>query len=194
MRDLPAGRRLVLQTHPALSMRYPTISKLMILLTLANGSPVAAKRILGSRLSRPLDGNIKFLDGQPLFGSSKTVRGVVVSILVTAASAPFLGMELKVGFRAGIGAMLGDLFSSFLKRRLKLPPSREAIGLDQIPESLFPLLACRQAVNDGHGYRCRHWIIFHRRAVALSSALQISHPRPPVLMWFALSTTTDDVA
>ncbi len=40
--------------------------------------------------------------------------------------------------------MAGDLFSSFLKRRMKLPPSSRAIGLDQVPESLFPLLACRR--------------------------------------------------
>ena len=39
--------------------------------------------------------------------------------------------------------MLGDLFSSFLKRRMKLPPSSRALGLDQVPESLFPLLACQ---------------------------------------------------
>jgi len=39
-------------------------------------------------------------------------------------------------------AMLGDLFSSFLKRRMGLAPSCQAIGLDQIPESLLPMLAC----------------------------------------------------
>jgi len=40
-------------------------------------------------------------------------------------------------------AMVGDLFASFVKRRLGLISSSHAIGLDQIPESLFPLLACR---------------------------------------------------
>jgi hypothetical protein len=30
-----------------------------------------------------------------------------------------------------------------VKRRLGMPPSSQAIGLDQIPESLIPLLACR---------------------------------------------------
>jgi CDP-2,3-bis-(O-geranylgeranyl)-sn-glycerol synthase len=35
--------------------------------------------------------------------------------------------------------MAGDLFSSFIKRRLGRAPSSRAIGLDQIPESLFPL-------------------------------------------------------
>ena len=39
--------------------------------------------------------------------------------------------------------MAGDLFSSFVKRRLHLPSSSMAIGLDHIPESLFPLLASR---------------------------------------------------
>jgi CDP-2,3-bis-(O-geranylgeranyl)-sn-glycerol synthase len=43
----------------------------------------------------------------------------------------------------GVAAMAGDLFSSFTKRRLGLAPSSMALGLDQIPESLFPLLACR---------------------------------------------------
>jgi hypothetical protein len=39
--------------------------------------------------------------------------------------------------------MVGDLFSSFLKRRLKIPSSSMAIGLDQIPEALLPALVAR---------------------------------------------------
>jgi hypothetical protein len=39
--------------------------------------------------------------------------------------------------------MIGDLFSSFCKRRFGLPSSSRARGLDQIPEALLPLLACR---------------------------------------------------
>jgi CDP-2,3-bis-(O-geranylgeranyl)-sn-glycerol synthase len=39
--------------------------------------------------------------------------------------------------------MVGDLFSSFIKRRLALPPSSMALGLDQVPESLFPHWAMR---------------------------------------------------
>jgi CDP-2,3-bis-(O-geranylgeranyl)-sn-glycerol synthase len=30
---------------------------------------------------------------------------------------------------------------------MKLPESSRAIGLDQVPESLFPLLACRRALS-----------------------------------------------
>jgi hypothetical protein len=43
--------------------------------------------------------------------------------------------------------MAGDLLSSFIKRRLDRPPSSRATGLDQIPESLIPLLACRTALS-----------------------------------------------
>ena len=43
--------------------------------------------------------------------------------------------------------MAGDLFSSFLKRRLNVPPSSKATGLDQVPELLIPLLACRAVVD-----------------------------------------------
>ena len=43
--------------------------------------------------------------------------------------------------------MAGDLFSSFVKRRLNLRPSSQAFGLDQVPESLFPLLVCGDALS-----------------------------------------------
>jgi CDP-2,3-bis-(O-geranylgeranyl)-sn-glycerol synthase len=43
--------------------------------------------------------------------------------------------------------MAGDLLSSFVKRRLHLPPSSRASGLDQVPEALFPLLACRNLLS-----------------------------------------------
>ncbi len=128
-------------------MQYSAVLQLLILLTLANGSPVIAKWIFGNRCSWPLDGNIKFVDGRPLFGASKTVRGILVSIFITSACAPLLGLTLKFGLAVATTAMAGDLLSSFLKRRLGLQPSSRVVGLDQIPESLFPLLACRQALS-----------------------------------------------
>lgn len=119
------------------------ILQLLILLLLANGTPVIAMRIMGRHFSYPLDGGVRFLDGQHLFGPSKTVRGLLSSVVVTSACAPIVGLEWKTGAIVGCSAMAGDLFSSFLKRRLRLPPSSRATGLDQIPESLFPFLACR---------------------------------------------------
>jgi CDP-2,3-bis-(O-geranylgeranyl)-sn-glycerol synthase len=43
--------------------------------------------------------------------------------------------------------MAGDLLSSFTKRRLGRPASSRAIPIDQIPESLLPLLACYTALD-----------------------------------------------
>ncbi len=128
-------------------MALLTIAQLLALLALANGTPMAAAKILGRRLATPLDGNLRFFDGRPLFGRSKTVRGVVLSILVTTAGAPLLGLEWGVGLLIGAWAMAGDLSSSFCKRRLGLAPSSPALGLDQIPKSLLPLLACRNLLS-----------------------------------------------
>jgi len=123
------------------------ILQLLILLMLANGTPVVARKILGERFSYPLDGGVEFLDGRPLFGRSKTLRGVVLAVLVTAAGASLIGLEWEIGVLVGALAMVGDLVSSFLKRRLDLPPSSRASGLDQVPEALFPLLACRNLLS-----------------------------------------------
>ena len=130
-------------------MQVVVIFQILVLLGLANGTPVIAKKLLGDRLAYPLDGGIRFVDGRPLFGASKTLRGVVLAITVTAVLAPLVGLSLKTGAVIGATAMLGDLFSSFLKRRMKLPASSQALGLDQVPESLFPLLACRNALSLG---------------------------------------------
>jgi CDP-diglyceride synthetase len=119
------------------------VLQLWILLMLANGTPVIAKKIIGDYYSYPLDGNLTFADGRPVFGRSKTIRGVALAVLVTTASASLIGLGWRIGLLVGSFAMAGDLFSSFCKRRLGLPSSSRASGLDQIPESLLPLLACR---------------------------------------------------
>jgi hypothetical protein len=128
------------------SIQFLTIARLVILLAVANGAPVIATRIFGERFSYALDDGVEFIDGRPLFGKSKTIRGIVVSILSSALVAPLLGLGWKIGVAVGSAAMAGDLVSSFVKRRLDLAPSSRATGLDQIPESLFPLLACRAAL------------------------------------------------
>ena len=128
-------------------MHPVTLLQLLFLLMLANGTPVIAKKILRDRFAWPLDFGVRFFDGRPLFGASKTARGVVLSLLVTTAGAPLAGLDWTIGLLVGGTAMAGDLCSSFAKRRLNLAPSSMAIGLDQIPESLFPLLACRTALS-----------------------------------------------
>ena len=122
-------------------MHLILILELLVLLAVANGTPVFAKKLLGDTFAQPLDGGTLFTDGRPWFGPSKTVRGLVLSIFATAAAAALLGLGWQAGAIVGAVAMAGDLASSFVKRRLALPPSSRATGLDQIPESLFPLLA-----------------------------------------------------
>jgi CDP-2,3-bis-(O-geranylgeranyl)-sn-glycerol synthase len=77
-----------------------------------------------------------------VFGPAKTWRGVGCAILVTTAGAALVGLGWEIGLLVGCLAMAGDLFSSFVKRRLGRLSSSPAVGVDQIPESLFPLLAC----------------------------------------------------
>jgi hypothetical protein len=124
-------------------MHGSLLLQLLILLVVANGTAVGAKKLLGAAFGRPLDGGALFVDGQPIFGPSKTIRGIVVSVLATSICAVLMGLGWEVGTLVATFAMAGDLFSSFVKRRLHLASSSMAIGLDHIPESLFPLLASR---------------------------------------------------
>jgi hypothetical protein len=67
--------------------------RLLLLLTLANTSPLVAKRLLGPRWAAPLDGGLRFFDGRPLLGASKTVRGVLVAVAACTLAAPLLGLS-----------------------------------------------------------------------------------------------------
>nr|WP_244505516.1 CDP-archaeol synthase [Methyloceanibacter stevinii] len=78
-----------------------------------------------------------------MLGASKTIRGILLSMVLTPVVAMLIGLSWQVGVVVAFSAMAGDLVSSFLKRRMGLRASDQAIGLDQIPESLLPLLAAR---------------------------------------------------
>ena len=121
--------------------------RLLLLLGVANASPVVAARLLDPRWRTPLDGAIRFFDGRPVLGPSKTVRGAIAAILVTALAAPVLSISLGVGALIGATAMTGDALSSFTKRRLGIASSGRATGLDQIPESLLPLLVVQAPLH-----------------------------------------------
>lgn len=117
------------------------IVKVLILLGVANAAPIVARGLCGERFNWPLDGGKTFLDGAPIFGGTKTVRGVLASLLLGAVAALLLDLPAGFGAWLAAAAMLGDLLSSFIKRRLGVPSSSPVIGLDQIPEALFPALA-----------------------------------------------------
>jgi hypothetical protein len=121
--------------HPIL------VFELLILITLANGAPVIAKKVLGDRLNAPLDGGRVLYDGKPVFGPTKTIRGIATALLVTPIAGLIMGLSWQIGLLVAAGAMAGDLLSSFAKRRMKMSSSSMAVGLDHIPESLLPLFA-----------------------------------------------------
>jgi len=124
-------------------MQPMLIFELLVLVAVANATPPVVKRVLGEAFAQPLDGGALFIDGRPLFGSSKTIRGIALSLVATPLAALVLGMGWKIGIVVAIAAMAGDLVSSFTKRRLGFPSSSRAIGLDHMPEALFPFIASR---------------------------------------------------
>lgn len=113
---------------------------LLVLLVVANGAPVVARRILRHRFSQPIDGGRLWTDHRPVLGSSKTWRGLAFGMLATGLTGLALGLGLVFGLLFGLLALLGDLASSFSKRRLGLRDSARATGLDQLPEAILPLL------------------------------------------------------
>lgn len=113
---------------------------LLVLILIANGTPVVARRLLRNHLSQPLDMGYCLSDKQPVLGASKTWRGVITSLLVTAFCAWVMGYEVLTGVSIALLSLFGDAFSSFIKRRLGKPASSMVLLLDQVPESLFPAL------------------------------------------------------
>ena len=128
--------------------------KLLILLVMANGAPIIARHLFADCCAWPVDGGLKMPGGSPVLGHSKTLRGLLAAVVLTAAIAPLMGIEWRLGAAIGALAMLGDLIASFTKRRLGYPPSSQAVGLDQIPESLVPLLVIAPA------FELEPWSIF----------------------------------
>jgi CDP-diglyceride synthetase len=64
----------------------------------------------------------------------KTIWGVFLAVLATAVAAVLGGLGCKIGALVCSAAMSGDLFSSFLKRRMGLPVSSRVVELDQVPQ------------------------------------------------------------
>lgn len=117
--------------------------ELLLLLLAANGAPVLLARVLGDRGNFPIDAGLVLPDGRPLFGRSKTWRGLVAGMAACAVLSTLLGTGPLFGALFGASSLAGDLCSSFLKRRMGIASSGRATGLDQIPEAVLPLLYAR---------------------------------------------------
>lgn len=113
---------------------------LFILLLIANGAPVVARLILRDRFVVPVDGGLNFFDGRRLLGPRKTLVGLASAGFATTLMALLLEISWPIGLLIAVGSMAGDMFSSFVKRRLGIAPHGVVLGLDQLPEALLPLL------------------------------------------------------
>lgn len=128
-------------------MRLDLVIELLLLLTVANATPVVLGFLLGRRLAWPLDAGRNYTDGRRLFGASKTIRGILASILLTALVAPLLGVDSGTGALVGLLAMIGDVTTSFIKRRLGYTSGCASPLLDQLPETCLPLLVLAPATG-----------------------------------------------
>lgn len=99
--------------------------------------------IMENRWALPLDFNLRFFDGKPVLGSHKTFRGVVGSVAAATITASAFGLTHVEGFFLALLGMLGDVITSFIKRRLDKPSGTIMPVLDQLLEGLLPLLALR---------------------------------------------------
>ncbi|MBS7605511.1 MAG: CDP-2,3-bis-(O-geranylgeranyl)-sn-glycerol synthase [Candidatus Bathyarchaeia archaeon] len=110
----------------------------------ANGSPV----LFGG--GKPIDLGRKFFDNRPIFGPNKTYRGFISGVLIgtlvgwvqeeIASIVRFLHGSVLTGFLLSFGALTGDLFGSFLKRRFGIKPGEMLPIIDQLDFVLFALL------------------------------------------------------
>jgi len=114
--------------------------KILLLLWFINFAPPLLTHSLGDRWRTPLDRGRLWKDGQPILGSHKTCRGLVGAVVAGFMGGWVTGLGPGVGFLAAVLSMLGDLLSSFIKRRRKLPSGSVSAGLDQLFEGILPLL------------------------------------------------------
>jgi CDP-2,3-bis-(O-geranylgeranyl)-sn-glycerol synthase len=103
----------------------------------ANGSPVVIGRMLDNK--HPIDFGKNFLDGYRILGDGKTWEGFVGGIAAGTLSGLILGLLFSkplelftVGLLSSLGALIGDIIGSFIKRRLKLERGHPAPILDQL--------------------------------------------------------------
>jgi CDP-2,3-bis-(O-geranylgeranyl)-sn-glycerol synthase len=106
----------------------------------ANAVPV----IFGGGL--PIDLGKKFVDGARIFGDGKTYRGffsgVLCGILVGFVQFVFLNdiFLILIAIGSSMGTMFGDLFGSFIKRRIGLERGKPSLILDQLMFIVFAII------------------------------------------------------
>ena len=110
------------------------------LLIAANAVPVIVGKLARERGALPLDFGYVMPDGERLFGSHKTWRGLLSGMVACALLALLFGLPLWLGVGFAALSLAADACSSAVKRRMRLKPGSDVLGLDQLAEALVPLL------------------------------------------------------
>jgi CDP-2,3-bis-(O-geranylgeranyl)-sn-glycerol synthase len=96
----------------------------------ANALPV----LVGGGL--PLDFGKNFIDGKPILGKNKTFRGfffgLAIGTAVGSLETVLFRYPILFGLLLSLGALLGDLFAAFVKRRLGIAPGGLLPVVDQV--------------------------------------------------------------
>ena len=121
--------------------------KVLLLLLSVNGLPPLLAQFFPKIADSPLDNNHMFFDGYPVLGTHKTIRGFLGGILTGGILGYLMGFSFIIAMTAGLLGMLGDIFTSFIKRRLHLADGTELPLLDQAFEGGFPLLLLHWACS-----------------------------------------------
>lgn len=90
-----------------------------------------------------LDFGANFYDKRPLFGKNKTIRGTFLGVSAGILTGYVLMLLFKkeiayfnnyflLSVLLSVGAIMGDIIASFLKRRLKFEEGKEFLFLDQL--------------------------------------------------------------
>ena len=103
----------------------------------ANGAPV----LFGG--GRPIDCGRRFM-GKRIFGDHKTIRGLAAGLvagsLVGVIEYPFFPYMPYIAIGMAVGAMVGDLLGSFMKRRFDVKSGASLPMIDQYGFFAFALL------------------------------------------------------
>ncbi len=123
-----------------LSRQVMVPTKVLLLLLCINGIPPLLARFFPEAANGPLDNNRRFFDGYPIFGRHKTIGGFLCGILTGGIIGYLIGFSFALSLLAGLLGMLGDILTSFIKRRLRLAEGTELPIFDQAFEGGFPML------------------------------------------------------
>jgi CDP-2,3-bis-(O-geranylgeranyl)-sn-glycerol synthase len=83
-------------------------------------------------LAYPLDGGRAWSDGRRVLGDGKTLAGIAYGTAIGTAVALAQGGSWAFGAVASLGALAGDVASSFLKRRVGVERGGRVLLLDQL--------------------------------------------------------------